>query len=115
MRNIKRGNNRGAHKLEEEVLRHRGIGHVVPPNGERADPKLRDKDEDVERQPDVGAQHAHLRLEGQLADLAAVVAPRAPEADVAEADGAPGENTREARQGEKPVEDAVLAARVSEV
>lgn len=41
--------------------------------------------------------------------------PGASEADVAEADGAPGEDGRKARYGQEPVEDRVLLLEVGEV
>lgn len=69
------------------------------------------KDENVKRQSEVRAPDAADGLEGDLVGGVAVVGPGLAEADVGEADGAPGEQSGQRRQREEPVEHN-LALRV---
>lgn len=69
------------------------------------------KDENVKRQSKVRAPDAADGLEGDLVGGVAVVGPGLAEADVGEADGAPGEQSGQRRQREEPVEHN-LALRV---
>ena len=85
--------------------------HVRVADGREAGPELRDQDEDVEDEADVGAVDGGLRLVRQLVERVALQLPGAPEPDVAQADGGPVEDGGEARDGEHPVEG--LRARVA--
>lgn len=84
-------------------------------DGEGPDPELRRDDEAVEQQADVRARDADARLEGQLAERVAARRPRAAEADVAEADGPPREDGREARRRRQPLKDNLLLPEVRQV
>lgn len=66
---------------------------------------LSDEAEHIEGQAEVGAVDAADGLEGDLVEGVALALPGGAEADVGEADGAPGEEGRETRQGEEPVKD----------
>jgi len=85
--------------------------HVRVADRSEAGPELRDQDEDVEDEADVGAVDGGLRLVRQLVERVALQLPGAPEPDVAQADGGPVEDGGEARDGEHPVEG--LRARVT--
>jgi len=80
-------------------------------------PELHHKDREVEGQAQVGTEHAGLRDEGEVVEGVALDLPGAAEADVAEADGPPGEEGAQAGKGEEPGEHLVLdrAARGDEV
>ena len=82
-----------------KILHNVTRGHVFRVDRRRADPELRDNDEAIERKADIRAGDAKVRPEGQLAGLVPARGPGAAEADVAEADGAPGEDGGEARDG----------------
>lgn len=110
--------NRRAHPLEEEVLRlePRRDGFMARRgNRESTHPELGGQDADVEAEADVGARDADLGLEGEVAGTVAVSVPGASEADVAGADGGPGEDGGEARDGEEPVQDGVFLFEIGQV
>lgn len=66
---------------------------------------LRDKDKKHQDEPQPAPVDAADSLEGDLVERVAMVRPRLAEADVAEADAAPGEERGEAGQRQQPVED----------
>ena len=65
---------------------------------------LSNEAEHVEREAEIGAPDAADGLEGDLIERVALLLPGVAEADVGEADGAPGEERGETGQGQKPVE-----------
>ena len=70
-------------------------------------PELGDEHEYVEDEAEPRAVDADLRFEGQLVERVALQAPGAAEADVCQADGAPGEDGGESGEGVQPVEGGV--------
>ena len=84
---------------------------VAVAHGREARPELADQDQAVEAQAQPGADDAGLRGEGQLGELVALVAPGLPEADVAEADGGPGEDGAQAGRREQPGKGFLLHRR----
>lgn len=81
-----------------------GVHATKRPNG---NVELRDEDDDDEHDAEPRAPFAAKRLEGQLLNRVALDLPCAAEADVAQADGEPGEECRETRKRDEPVEDGV--------
>lgn len=79
--------------------------------GKGRDPKLRDEHQHVEEEADPGPDHARLRAEGELVQRVSLQPPALAEADVRQADGAPGEDRREAGQGEHPRKGLALLGR----
>ncbi|KAH0551053.1 hypothetical protein GP486_007595, partial [Trichoglossum hirsutum] len=96
----------------EEVLCALGGGHAGVADGGEAGPELGDEHEAVEAEADPRADDAGLGAEGELIEGVALDKPALAEADVAQADGAPGEDGREARQREHPREGLALGFRV---
>ena len=86
------------------------MGH----NGREACPELRNKDQHVEEKADPGADDARLGAEGELVEFVTLLFPGFAEADMGEADGAPGEDGGETGDGLHPGEGMVLGARGSE-
>ena len=82
-----------------------GVEEVVRGHRSDGDVELGDEHEDDEDESDPRAVHTKDSLEGELVSGVAVILPGGAEADVGEADGAPGEERREARKGNEPVED----------
>lgn len=101
--------------LEEEVLGDAARSRIGGAQRGDGRPELRRHDEQVGDEPDVGAHEADLRAERQLLRRVAGEAPGAAEADVAQADAAPGEEAGEAADGDEPVKDFALLLEVDEV
>lgn len=114
MADVKGEDDGDAHEFEEEVLRHARRLHLLPSYGEGADPELRDEDERVEREADVGSKDANLAGVCHFVEAPATGCPGAAEANVAEADGCPGEDCGEAGYGEQPLQDDALLFEVGE-
>lgn len=114
MEDVEEEDDGDAHEFEEEILCDSAGGHVLPADGEGADPELGNEDEDVEDEADVGAYDADLRIVGHVVEAAAAGGPRAAEADVAEADGGPCEDGGEAGNGEEPVQHGALLFEIGE-
>ncbi len=66
---------------------------------------LSDEYDNTENEPDPGSYNAEDGSERDLIDGMAVISPSFTEADVSKADRAPSEESRQSRQGKKPVED----------
>lgn len=74
----------------EEALYERASRHFRISDGGEAGPELGDEDQAIKDEAAPGADDARLGAEGQLIDGVACHAPGLAEADVREADGAPG-------------------------
>lgn len=97
------------------VLTVTGVATAVLLNGPQADPELRDEHKRIEQEAEPGADDAALRREGELADAVAVGLPGLAEPDVRQADGPPGEDGRQPRNGEEPLQDVGLGLHVGQV
>merc|ERR1712225_207117 len=75
------------------------------PGGGNGNEKLSDEYDNTENEPDPGSYNAEDGSERDLIDGMAVISPSFTEADVSKADRAPSEESRQSRQGKKPVED----------
>ena len=76
----------------EERLRLRCGREFMVADRPGAGPELGDEDQAVEDEADPGANDAGLAAEGELVEGVALLRPASPEADVGEADAAPGED-----------------------
>ena len=74
----------------------------LPPNGRKTRPELRHEAQHGEEEPDPRPSDAALAAERECVECAPVVAPGGTEADVREADAAPGEERGEAADGKHP-------------
>ena len=99
----------------EEIHRILPGRFLLPADGGKAGPELRGQDEQIEDEADPGPDDARLGAEGQLVEGAALHFPGLAEADVGQADGAPGEDGGEAAEGEHPGEGVVLFGGSGEV
>lgn len=84
-------------------------------DGPDGSPELGDEDKAVEDEAEVGADDTRLRGEGELVESVALELPRATEPDMAEADGAPGEDGGETGESHHPGEGFALLGRGGEV
>lgn len=101
--------------IQKEILDILSNRVVAVINGPRADPELSDEDEDIQQEPDPGAQDASLSPEGKFVKGATAEGPCFAEADVREADGGPGEEGGEGGDREEPVEDGFFLLDVGKV
>jgi len=97
---------------KEKVLSIHGGCIVTIIDRRKAGPELCDEDEAVEVEPYPGADNTRLAAEWKLIKRVSLHPPGFAEADVREADGAPGEDGGKSGKGEHPVESLYGDVRV---
>ena len=102
---IEEDDNGRSEELEEEVVDAVRGRHVGFADGECGNVELEDDDEDAEEAAEPGSVHAQGSGPGQLLNRVATLLPCLAEANVAEAERAPGEDRRQTGKGKEPVED----------
>lgn len=112
---VKHGHYRDGEEDGEEGLDALQGGQGAVADRREACPELQRDDYGVEGQPDVRPVHARLGAEGELVEKVTLPGPCAAEADVRQADAAPGEDRGETGDGEHPVESLALLVRSREV